>query len=49
MNYDTIRIIGNEINLFSYGGGGLDPILIEGHNIPVDFIRMLLHSEMSYR
>ena len=52
MNYDkTVRNSENEIIQFSYGGDGLDPILMEGHNVPVDFSRILLHvnSSMPFR
>ena len=52
VNYDkTVRNSENEIIQFSYGGDGLDPILMEGHNVPVDFSRILLHvkSSMPFR
>ena len=43
-NYDgTVRNSSNEVIQFEYGGDGLDPMMMEGKDKPVDFQRVLEH------
>ena len=40
-NYDgTVRNSSNEVIQFEYGGDGLDPMMMEGKDKPVDFQRV---------
>ena len=48
--YDkTVRNSGNEIIQFQYGGDGLDPMMMEGKDKPVEFKRVLEHVKANYR
>ncbi|TRY75843.1 hypothetical protein TCAL_12658 [Tigriopus californicus] len=40
---DTVRNSSNEVIQFEYGGDGLDPMMMEGKDKPVDFNRVLEH------
>jgi DNA-directed RNA polymerase III subunit RPC1 len=43
-HYDhTVRNSSNEVIQFVYGGDGLDPMMMEGKDKPVDFLRVLEH------
>lgn len=43
-HYDhTVRSSSNEVVQFEYGGDGLDPMMMEGKDKPVDFHRVLEH------
>ena len=43
-HYDgTVRNSNNEVIQFHYGGDGLDPMMMEGKDKPVDFQRVLEH------
>ena len=43
-HYDgTVRNSSNEVIQFEYGGDGLDPMMMEGKDKPVDFLRVLEH------
>ena len=43
-HYDgTVRNSTNEVIQFEYGGDGLDPMMMEGKDKPVDFSRVLDH------
>ncbi len=43
-HYDaTVRNSSNEVIQFEYGGDGLDPMMMEGKDKPVDFNRVLEH------
>ena len=43
-HYDgTVRNSNNEVIQFQYGGDGLDPMMMEGKDKPVDFQRVLEH------
>ena len=42
LHYDrTVRNSSNEVVQFEYGGDGLDPMMMEGKDKPVDFARVL--------
>ena len=44
MQYDnTVRNSSGEVIQFEYGGDGLDPMMMEGRDKPVDFERVLRH------
>ena len=44
MQYDnTVRNSSGEVIQFDYGGDGLDPMMMEGRDKPVDFERVLRH------
>ncbi len=44
LHYDsTVRNSSNEVVQFLYGGDGLDPMMMEGRDKPVDFARVLNH------
>jgi DNA-directed RNA polymerase III subunit RPC1 len=46
--YDnTVRNSSNEVIQFEYGGDGLDPMMMEGKDKPVDFHRVLEHVKAS--
>ena len=46
--YDnTVRNSSNEVIQFEYGGDGLDPMMMEGKDKPVDFKRVLEHVKAS--
>ena len=46
--YDnTVRNSSNEVIQFEYGGDGLDPMMMEGKDKPVDFRRVLEHVKAS--
>ena len=46
--YDnTVRNSSNEVIQFEYGGDGLDPMMMEGKDTPVDFHRVLEHVKAS--
>ena len=46
--YDnTVRNSSNEVIQFVYGGDGLDPMMMEGKDKPVDFQRVLDHVKAS--
>lgn len=40
---DTVRNSSDEVVQFEYGGDGLDPMMMEGRDKPVDFGRVLHH------
>jgi DNA-directed RNA polymerase III subunit RPC1 len=43
LHYDnTVRNSSNEVVQFEYGGDGLDPMMMEGKDKPVDFLRVLV-------
>ena len=45
--YDlTVRNSVGEIVQFIYGGDGLDPTEMEGHEVPVDFNRVMQHNQV---
>lgn len=47
-HYDgTVRNSSNEVVQFEYGGDGLDPMMMEGKDKPVDFNRILEHVRAS--
>ena len=44
LHYDnTVRNSNNEVIQFQYGGDGLDPMMMEGKDKPVDFARVMAH------
>ena len=44
LHYDnTVRNSSNEVVQFEYGGDGLDPMMMEGKDKPVDFQRVFDH------
>ena len=44
LHYDnTVRNSNNEVIQFRYGGDGLDPMMMEGKDKPVDFARVMAH------
>ena len=44
LHYDnTVRNSSNEVIQFEYGGDGLDPMMMEGKDKPVDFQRVFDH------
>jgi DNA-directed RNA polymerase III subunit RPC1 len=46
--YDnTVRNSNNEVIQFVYGGDGLDPMMMEGKDKPVDFARVMAHVKAS--
>ncbi len=48
-HYDgTVRNSTNEVIQFQYGGDGLDPMMMEGKDKPVDFNRVLDHVQASH-